>query len=135
MKYAVLLVLAALCAGCDGGAKYPFATYSGRFNAETIAETEAVIDELAGKYQYDVVRQDPEEMAELSGGAPAFLTALYCEDDLVLVVSNVGVSGKIRVQAFDYDALFRSEVELALNDLITQLETELDLSFEVDEST
>ena len=135
MKYVALLLLAALCASCVDVTQYPFATYRATYNAETIAETEAVIDELASKYQYEVVRQDREEMAELSGGAPAFLTALYCEDDLVLVVSNVGIPGRIRVQAFEYDALFRSEVELALNDLMTELESELDISFEVDEGT
>lgn len=109
LALAATVVVAALSA-C-GGAPETASEQRYPFDTNKIQDVEKVMDGLATTKGLRVFRKDQAQMATLTQNKPAFFTALYADDDVMLVVTNVGVSETLVIHAIVVPGRPRQEAE------------------------
>jgi hypothetical protein len=121
-----LVGLAALIAGCEEPSR-PLVIAEYEIQANQIAAVEFLLDRTAAKHDLRTFRKNRDHMATLTEDKPAFFTALYLKEELVLVVSNVGVGSVLHVSANGSPPLASVEVLGVYQEFIAALEQELAL--------
>jgi hypothetical protein len=124
--FRALIGLAALAAGCEGPAG-PIATADYEIGTPQIAAVELLLDRVAANHDLRVFRKNRDTMATLTKDQPAFFTALYLKDDVVLVVTNVGVGSVLHVSANGSPPLASVRVLGVYHEFVAALEQELAL--------
>ncbi|QUJ68604.1 hypothetical protein KDD30_05690 [Photobacterium sp. GJ3] len=124
-KFLVILFFVVQCVSCHSEDIQPYKTYMVEYNNVNNGKVESVINEFSVRNNLYLYRKDESSMQYLSLGEPAFFNALYYQDDPVIVITNVGVSGELVITVTDYKKLPVSTLDGLATDLISILENTL----------
>lgn len=110
-KLTLLFFLSILCSACSSESIDPYMKYSANFDNSKIEQVESILSSIAADRELEIFRKDREKMQYLSQGKHAFFTALYFEEDPVLILTNVGVADTLVMTITDYGKMPIEELE------------------------
>jgi len=131
IKWMTLVLLSLSSVGCNSKSVAPHMKYFAAFDNSKIEVVEPILDVIAKRNNLEVSEKDPMKMKTLSQGKEAFFTALYFHGDSVLILTNVGVSGKLVFTVTDYGEIPLSDLERIANEIINAIEAAANLKFAI----
>jgi hypothetical protein len=85
--------------------------YSAEFDNSQIEQVESILLGIATDYKLRIFKKNRENMQYLSQGKNAFFTALYFNDDPILIMTNVGVADTLVLTVTDYGEVSQKDLE------------------------
>jgi hypothetical protein len=125
-----ILIMSLFMSSCEAEYTPPYLHYRADFDIAKVDETEAVVKEIAKKWNLRVYEKNREEMKLHTQGKEAFFIALYFNEDAVLFVHNSGVGEVLSVMAVDHGKMPISDLGKLTAEVIGALKERLNLEFE-----
>lgn len=110
-KLTLLFLLSILFSACKSESIKPYMKYSAEFDNSQIEQVESILLGIATDYKLRIFKKNRENMQYLSQGKNAFFTALYFNDDPILIMTNVGVADTLVLTVTDYGEVSQKDLE------------------------
>ena len=109
----------------------PTLHYRAEFQPSMIEGVEILVKKIAVDKRFDIYEENRSAMAQISGSLPAFFIRYEKNEQTIMVISSAGLVDVLTIYIFEQSNFSELQVKQLSELLITSLENEFGLEFEL----